>query len=100
MPAVGTFSVVRDEIAGVRVADLAKQFGTPTYVYDADMIRARCRALSEACGDYPHAMHYAIKANATLAIVRLMRECGARADANSGGEIEVALRAEIGRAHA
>ena len=72
---------------------IATAVGTPTYVYDADMIRARCRALSEACGDYPHAMHYAIKANATLAIVRLMRECGARADANSGGEIEVALRA-------
>ncbi len=72
---------------------IASEFGTPTYVYDAAMIRERCRALAAACGDYPHAMHYAIKANATLAIVRLMRECGARADANSGGEIEVALRA-------
>ena len=72
---------------------IASEVGTPTYVYDAALIRSRCRALSAACGDYPHAMHYAIKANATLAIVRLMRECGARADANSGGEIEVALRA-------
>ncbi len=42
---------------------------------------------------YPHRLHYAIKANATLAIVRHLRELGARADANSGGEIEVALRA-------
>ena len=41
----------------------------------------------------PHRLHYAIKANSTLAVVRLMRELGARADANSGGEIEVALRA-------
>ena len=72
---------------------IASEFGTPTYVYDAALMRERCRALSAACGDYPHVMHYAIKANATLAIVRLMRECGARADANSGGEIEVALRA-------
>lgn len=72
---------------------IARECGTPTYVYDAALMRARCHALSAACGDYPHAMHYAIKANATLAIVRLMRECGARADANSGGEIEVALRA-------
>lgn len=72
---------------------IARECGTPTYVYDAALMRERCHALSAACGDYPHAMHYAIKANATLAIVRLMRECGTRADANSGGEIEVALRA-------
>ena len=72
---------------------MAAEFGTPLYVYDAALIRERYRALESACGAYPHDIHYAIKANATLAIVRLMRECGARADANSGGEIEVALRA-------
>jgi diaminopimelate decarboxylase len=72
---------------------MAAEFGTPLYVYDAAMMRARYTALNDACGAYPHDIHYAIKANATLAIVRLMRECGARADANSGGEIEVALRA-------
>jgi len=80
-------------ISSEHLSAIASEFGTPTYVYDAALMRERCRALDAACGDYPHAMHYAIKANATLAIVRLMRECGARADANSGGEIEVALRA-------
>jgi diaminopimelate decarboxylase len=72
---------------------IAADVGTPVYVYDAAVIRARYAALDAACGSYPHVLHYAIKANATLAIVRLMRACGARADANSGGEIEVALRA-------
>ncbi len=76
-----------------QLSAMAVEFGTPLYVYDAALMRERYRALADACGDYPHAIHYAIKANATLAIVRLMRECGARADANSGGEIEVALRA-------
>ncbi len=80
-------------ISSQQLRGIATEFGTPTYVYDAALIRERYRALDAACADYPHAMHYAIKANATLAIVRLMRECGARADANSGGEIEVALRA-------
>lgn len=80
-------------ISSQQLRAIASEFGTPTYVYDAAMMRERFRALAAACGDYPHALHYAIKANATLAIVRLMRECGARADANSGGEIEVALRA-------
>lgn len=76
-----------------QLSAMAKQFGTPLYVYDAALMRARYTALADACGDYPHDIHYAIKANSTLAIVRLMRECGARADANSGGEIEVALGA-------
>ncbi len=42
---------------------------------------------------HPHAMHYALKANSTLAIARLLRSLGSGADANSGGEIDVALRA-------
>jgi diaminopimelate decarboxylase len=80
-------------VTSEQLSALAAEFGTPLYVYDAAMMRERYRALAEACGDYPHDIHYAIKANATLAIVRLMRACGARADANSGGEIDVALRA-------
>jgi diaminopimelate decarboxylase len=76
-----------------QLSAMAAEFGTPLYVYDAAMMRDRYTALNDACGAYPHDIHYAIKANATLAIVRLMRECGARADANSGGEIDVALRA-------
>src|SRR5579871_360541 len=78
---------------GVPLADVAREAGTPVYVYSAPEIRARYRRLDAAFGDYPHRLHYAIKANATLAVVRLLREQGACADANSGGEIEVALRA-------
>ena len=49
-------------------------------------------SLDDAFGDYPHRVHYALKANSTLGIVRVIRELGGRVDANSGGEIEVALR--------
>jgi diaminopimelate decarboxylase len=78
---------------GVPLADLAELHGTPLYVYSAATIVARYRAVDEAFRSYPHAMHYALKANSTLAIVRLLRSLGACADANSGGEIDVALRA-------
>ena len=78
---------------GVPLADLAASYGTPLYVYSADTIAARYRAIDEAFGAYPHVLHYALKANSTLAIVRLLRSLGAAADANSGGEIDVALRA-------
>ena len=34
---------LRDQIAGVGVAELAREYGTPLYAYDAEMIRRRCR---------------------------------------------------------
>src|SRR4051794_28152448 len=78
---------------GVPLADLADAHGTPLFVYSAAAIAARYRALDAAFASYPHAIHYALKANSTLAIVRLLRGLGSSADANSGGEIDVALRA-------
>ena len=78
---------------GARLDELAAAYGTPLYVYSAATIASRYRAIDAAFAGYPHAIHYALKANSTLAIARLLRGLGAFADANSGGEIEVALRA-------
>ena len=77
----------------VRLEELASAEGTPLYVYSAGTIASRYRAIDDAFRGYPHALHYALKANSTLAIARLVRGLGAGADANSGGEIDVALRA-------
>ena len=74
------------------LSTIAAAVGTPCYVYDADAIRAVYRRLDEAFGGYPHAIHYALKANSTLAVVRLLRSLGSNADANSLGEVDVALR--------
>jgi diaminopimelate decarboxylase len=78
---------------GVSVQAIAAQVGTPVYIYSAHAIREAYRAIDDAFASYPHAVHYALKANSTLALVRLLRSLGSRADANSGGEIRVALRA-------
>jgi len=78
---------------GVPVQAIAAETGTPVHVYSASVIDARYRQLDAALQAVPHRLHYAIKANATLAIVRRLRALGARADANSAGELEVALRA-------
>jgi len=78
---------------GVSLSSIAEAEGTPLYVYSAATFRARYRAIDEAFGGYPHALHYALKANSTLAIARLLRELGSAADANSIWEIEVARRA-------
>jgi diaminopimelate decarboxylase len=78
---------------GVSVSAIAEAEGTPVYVYSAGALRARYRAIDAAFGAYPHALHYALKANSTLAIARLIRELGGAADANSIWEIELARRA-------
>src|SRR6185295_8165981 len=75
----------------VRLEELASAEGTPLYVYSAGTIASRYRAMDGAFRGYPHALHYALKANSTLAIARLVRGLGAGAAANSGGEIGVAL---------
>jgi diaminopimelate decarboxylase len=62
-------------------------------VYSAPFIRERYREIDDAFGGYPHAIHYALKANSTLAIARLLRELGSAADANSIWEIDVARAA-------
>src|SRR5439155_2340352 len=77
----------------VSLEQLAAAEGTPLYVYSAGIVTARYRAIDDAFRGYPHALHYALKANSTLSIARLLRSLGAGADANSGGEIDVALRA-------
>ena len=79
-------------VDGVPVAGVAAALGTPCYVYSAAAIRAAYGDLDAAFGARRHAIHYAFKANSTLAIVRLLKGLGAHADANSMGEVDVALR--------
>jgi diaminopimelate decarboxylase len=78
---------------GVPLDSIASAYGTPLYVYSAATIAERYRAIDAAFAGHPHTIHYALKANSTLAITRLLRSLGSYADANSGGEIDVARRA-------
>lgn len=80
--------LVRREVAGVRIADLAREYGTPLYVYDAAVIRQRCRDL--AAWD---TIRFAQKACSNLAILDLVRREGVLVDAVSSGEIHRALAA-------
>ncbi len=79
---------LRTEIATVPVADLARRFGTPTYVYDAAMM---LRRLGDLAG-FDH-VRYAQKACSNLAVLDLLRRHGALVDAVSAGELRRALAA-------
>ncbi len=76
----------RTHIADVPVFDIARRFGTPTFVYDASMIRRRIADLSAF-----DVVRYAQKACSNLAILDLVRRAGAVVDAVSGNEIRRAL---------
>ena len=80
---------------GVPLSAIARREGTPLYVYSAAMLRERYRTLDAAFGSHPHRIHYALKANSTLALVRLLRDAGSAMDANSIWEIDVARRAGV-----
>jgi diaminopimelate decarboxylase len=79
----------------VPLESIAAAVGTPCYVYSAPVVQGRLAGLQQALAacNWPHAVHYALKANSSLAIARLVRDGGADADANSIGEIELATRA-------
>jgi diaminopimelate decarboxylase len=77
----------------VSLEEAGREFGTPLYVYSREALVSAYAAFDAAFAAVPHAIHYALKANATLAILRVLSSLGAGADIVSGGELEAALRA-------
>jgi len=75
---------------------VAQAIGTPCYVYAANTIRARYHRLATAFAAVPHHIHFAMKANSSLAILRLLQELGAGVDIVSGGELFRAREAGFG----
>ena len=82
------FPTWRHEIAGIPVAEIARQFGTPTFVYESSLIQERIEDLRAF-----DVIRYAQKANSNLAILDLVRRHGVLVDAVSAGEIGRALAA-------
>ena len=78
---------------GVGVASLAEKYGTPLYVYSAEQISRRFQMFAEAFRERPHTVCYAVKANSSLALMRLLARQGAGFDIVSGGELERVRRA-------
>ena len=75
------------------LAALAKKYGTPLYIYSADHILERLSLFQQALATRPHLVCYAVKANSSLAILRLLAAHGAGFDIVSGGELQRVLTA-------
>jgi diaminopimelate decarboxylase len=77
----------------VSLERLAREYGTPLYVYSADQIAERFALFDSALGGRDHLICYAVKANSALAILKLLAGLGAGFDIVSGGELERVLKA-------
>ena len=78
---------------GVPLEVIAREVGTPCYVYSAAVIRDQYQRLRSALGKLDARLHYSVKANSSIAILSLLRELGAGVDIVSGGELYRALKA-------
>lgn len=79
---------------GVSLQALAKKHGTPLYVYSARHILERWNMFERAFAPAPHLVCYAVKANSSLAILKMLAARSAGFDVVSGGELERVLAVE------
>jgi diaminopimelate decarboxylase len=82
-------------IEQVALSEIAKQFGTPCYVYSKRAINHNWQAFHQALQDSnrPFKIYYAVKANSNLAILKFLASLDAGFDVVSGGEMERVLAA-------
>lgn len=79
----------------IPLSDLAKEFGTPLYVYSKKALVEAYQAYDHACfdanGKRRARIHYAMKANSNLAVIECFKNLGAGFDLVSGGELARAI---------
>ncbi|ULA65614.1 MAG: Diaminopimelate decarboxylase [Nitrospira sp.] len=79
----------------VPVSRIAKEVGTPCYIYSHATLIRHFHAYDGAFKNIPHIVAFAMKANSNLAILRVMAKEGSGVDIVSGGELFRALQAGV-----
>lgn len=77
----------------VAVADIAKTYGTPAYIYSKATLERHWHAFDQAFGAHPHLICFAVKSNSNIALLNLMARLGSGFDIVSQGELERVLAA-------
>ncbi len=81
------------KIQGLDVLDIAEQYGTPLYIYDADKIAHQVKTLKNAFSDTDIKVKYAAKALTNVSILKLIRKHGAGIEVVSLEEARIAMKA-------
>lgn len=80
---------------GVPLREIARQVGAPVYVYSRACVESNWRRIATAFAPLNAPVHYAVKANGNLSVLRLLAGLGAGFDVVSGGELFRVLQAGI-----
>lgn len=80
-------------VEDLALPQLAEQYGTPLYVYSRRALAESWQSFARLFSGTPHRVHYAVKANGTLALLQVLARLGAGFDIVSGGELARVLRA-------
>ncbi|MHB8173211.1 MAG: diaminopimelate decarboxylase [Nitrospirota bacterium] len=80
---------------GVPLSKIAREVGTPVYVYSYNTLTRHFKVFDEAFSGVPHIVCFAMKANSNLAVVKSFAGLGGGADVVSGGELFRALKAGV-----
>lgn len=82
-----------EPISNEQLISIAKEFGTPTYVYHAEKIEQQYNKLKDAFKDHPTRIFYACKALTNINILRFLNSLGSSIDCVSISEVKLALKA-------
>ena len=84
-------------VDGIPLEKLTEKYGSPLYVYSGQAIRTSYQRLKSAFANLPTEIHYAVKANSNIHILKLLKDLGAGCDLVSYGEWYRAEKAGIPR---
>jgi len=86
-------------VEDVPISKIAEAVGTPFYCYSAATLARHYAVFADALSGLDADIHYAVKANSNVALVRLLARAGAGADIVSGGELAIVLAAGVAPEH-
>ena len=80
-------------VEGIAAVDLARRFGTPSYIYSRAALQQHWHAFDSALAQYDHLVCFAVKANSNLGVLDVLARLGSGFDIVSIGELERVLAA-------
>jgi len=81
------------QVQGVNLIDVAQEFGTPLYVYDAETIASQLNTMRSAFSGLKVRVKYAAKSLSNISILRFLKKEGAELDAVSIQEAQIGIQA-------
>lgn len=92
-PAFFIFATMSEQLSSQQLIQVAKEFGTPVYVYHAEKIQEQYKKLTTAFKGSNVVFFYACKALTNISILKYIRSLGANIDCSSINEVKLALHA-------